>query len=178
MAVLHGPELVIKRRFDRQHCTHLVNGQPFVIHCHHYLVLLAQLADDVSMLDGGTLMAECAEDVFFRVFNDYFHEHVTETIIDRFSLIEEAHRSMGLGKLHVVCAGPESGEVELTSSHVDQGWVAKWGERDEPVNFLTRGFIAAMFCAVFNRSTRSYRVTEIESIVAGAPQSRFEAVAV
>jgi hypothetical protein len=178
MAIERKTDLVIERRFDRQHCTHSMNGQPFVIHCHHYLVLLTQLAEDVSMIDGGALMAECAEDVFRCAFDDYFRDHNAETIGDRTLLVEEAHQTMGLGRLKVVCAGPESGEVELTTSHVDQGWVAKWGQRKTPVNYLTRGFVAAMFGALFSRAARSYRVTEVESIVSGASQSRFEAVAV
>ena len=83
---------------------------------------------------------------------------------------------MGLGKLQVVCGGSDSGEVELHHSHVDQGWIKKWGKRDKPVNSIGAGYIAALFAAGFDLPPRAFAVTETASIVSGAPRSVFNIV--
>jgi predicted hydrocarbon binding protein len=81
-----------------------------------------------------------------------------------------------MGALKVVSAGPDYGEVELSSSHLDQGWIKKWGKCDKPVNHIVRGFIASLFATALNRPRRTYGVKETASIVSGAPQSKFVVV--
>jgi hypothetical protein len=132
------------------------------------------LAEDCEMLDGKRLLAEAAEDSFFQVLTDYFKEQNIEDVADRISIAEQYYAAVGLGKMEVKCAGPESGEVELVYSHVDQGWIKKWGNHSKPVNFITWGYIAALFAAVFGRSPRAFSVLETASIVSGAERSRFE----
>ena len=61
----------------------------------------------------------------------------------------------------------------MVHSHVDEGWIKKWGKRDEPVNFIGSGYIAALFAAVLGKSTRSFDVKETASIVSGADKSEF-----
>ena len=94
------------------------------------------------------LLAEAAEDSFFQVLSDYFRQHHIEDVADRISIAEQYYAAVGVGKMEVKCAGPESGEVELVYSHVDQGWIKKWGNHTKPINFITWGYIAALFAAV------------------------------
>lgn len=65
----------------------------------------------------------------------------------------------------------------MSSSHIDQAWLRKWGQRPMPVNFVGQGYLAALFAAVYGRPVRSYTVNEYASIVAGAEQSLFAVVA-
>jgi len=163
--------------FDPRSCRHLVDGEPYVMHCHHYAALYTQLAEDCGMLDGKKLLAEVAEDTFYKVLSGYFRKHDIGSVSDRLAAGEEYYRIAGMGILKVLSAGPDYGEVELPSSHLDQGWIKKWGKHNRPVNHLTRGYIASLFAAAFDRFPRSYNVTETASIVSGAPRSRFEVVA-
>ena len=80
---------------------------------------------------------------------------------------------MGLGKMEVVFAGDFSGEVKLLESHLDKGWIKKWGTYDRPVNFISAGFIAGMFAACFEKTSGSFTVNERESIAMGAEKSVF-----
>ena len=178
MAIRKENELVLDYSFDSRKCRHTLNGHPVVMHCHHYLDLFSQLADDVEMLDGAKLMADVAENAFVDVFQDYFQEYKTETVEARIGIMEQMYSAFGLGSMNVLCAGSDSGEVELTSSHVDEGWIKKWGKRDKPVNFVTWGYIAALFDTAFDCPVRTYRVSETASIVSGDSVSRFEVVAV
>jgi hypothetical protein len=163
--------------FDPRSCRHLIDGQPYVLHCHHYAALYTQLAEDCGMLDGKRLLAEVAEDTFYQVLSGYFRKHGIESVPDRIAAAEDYFRMTGMGILKVLSAGPDYGEIEIPSSHLDEGWIKKWGRHNRPVNHLGRGFIASLFCAAFDRPPRSYSVTETVSIVCGAPCSRFEAVA-
>ena len=124
-----------------------------------------------------TLLAECAEDTFHQTLASYFEANGIERVEDRIAIAEQYYATAGLGKMQVVCAGPESGVVELIHSHIDEGWIKKWGKRDKPVNFITCGYIAAVFSAVFGQGKRSFAVTETASIITGAERSQFNVVA-
>jgi len=171
----HNLEMIPE--FEPRTCRHLVDGRTYVMHCHHYATLYTQLAEDCGMLDGKKLLAEVAEDTFYEVLLAYFRKHQLVSAADRFQAGEQYFWSTGMGNLKVVCAGPDYGEVDLPTSHLDAGWIKKWGPSEKPINHLTRGFIGALFAAAFDRPRRSYTVTETASIAAGAPQSRFVVVA-
>jgi hypothetical protein len=176
MAVFTRTELQLDHYMDRISNRHYLNGVVSVLHCHHYLTLYTQLADDCGMLDGRKLMEECAEDTFYKVLVDYYQKHNITCLQEQIVLAEQYYAVAGMGKMVVLCAGPDSGSVELLHSHLDEGWIAKWGQHSKPVNFFTNGYLAALFAAAFDRPTRSYSVQETASIVAGAQKSHFEIV--
>lgn len=170
-------ELVLNKAFDTKSCRQLISGNTVVLHCHHYAALYTQLAMDCGMLDAKTLLAECSEDAWWEFLGGYYRTEGIAGIAARITIAEQTYAAVGLGKLRVTCAGPESGEVVLDHSHVDQGWIKKWGKHDQPVNFIGAGFVAALFAAVFDRPVRTFKATEIQCIVSGAPCSRFNVVA-
>lgn len=177
MAIMKKTELVLEKRFDPKTCRHTLNGQEVVLHCHHYATLYLQLAEDCGMLDGKKLMHESAEDAFLDVLNSYNDQNCIDKLEDRISIAEQYFAACGLGKLKVLCAGPDSGEVVLEHSHVDEGWIKKWGKRKKAINFIASGYIAALFSATFEKRARTYSVNEIASIVTGDEVSKFEVVA-
>lgn len=177
MTQYNTTELVLNKEFDPKSCRHIIDGNTAVMHCHHYATLYAQLAMDCSMLDAKTLLAECAEEAWEEFLANYFEDAGIESLAERFVIAEQTFAAAGLGKLKVVFAGTDSGEVVLEHSHVDEGWIKKWGQHQEPVNYIAAGFIAGMFDAVFDCPLKSFKVTETQSIVSGACCSRFVVVA-
>lgn len=176
MPIYTDTELIIERRYDPWRARLTVNGATHVLHCHHYLSLYTQLAEDCGMLDGAKLLAEVAEDAFYSMLAGYFQDHRITILGDRIALAEQYYAFSGLGRMKITAAGPDSGVVELESSHVDAGWLKKWGARAKPVNHVTRGYVAATFAAVFELPSRTWRVGERESIVSGAERSIFIAI--
>lgn len=175
--MIHAEEqLEIAPEFEPRSCRQVINGRTYVLHCHHYATLYTQLAEDCGMLDGKKLLAETAEDSFYDVLKEIIQKQGVHSITGRFAIGEQYFRMTGLGTLNVVSAGPDSGEVEVPVSHLDAGWLKKWGQSKRPINHLARGFIAALFSVAFDRPRRSFNVSETESIAAGAPQSRFVVV--
>ena len=175
MPVMLQNAIRLDHNFDRQRCRHYLNGEVYVLHCHHYATLYSQLADDCGMLDGKKLLSEVAEDTFYDELSKYYRDHNVQGTEDRIAVAEQYYARTGLGKMQVRCAGTDGGEVELLHSHVDEGWIKKWGKRDKPVNFITCGYIAGMLSAVFGKPRRSYVVIETQSLVKGNERSLFQA---
>jgi hypothetical protein len=176
MAVFTTTELKLDRRFDPVKCRHFMNDVVTVLHCHHFTTLYCQLADDAELVDGKKLLANAAEESFGPILKEYFRTHEVSDVSDRVAIAEEYYGALGMGLMKVVGLGPNAGTVELLRSHVDEGWRKKWGERDEPVNFITQGFVAGLFAAANDLPLGSFQVTEVQSIVAGAETSVFRAV--
>lgn len=173
MAQFAKTELLLNHRFDAQRRRHYLNNSLTVLHCHHFAALYSQLA-----LDAGetALLHQVAEDSFRDVLDAYYAEHQIETINERIAIACQYYAAVGLGKMEVTYLGADSGRVELLVSHIDDGWKKKWGAYDRPVNFITTGYIAALFGAVLEKPVRSFAVSEIESIVMGASRSLFTVV--
>jgi len=170
-------ELCIERKFDPVRCRHSVNGETYVLHCHHYATLYTRLAEDCAMLDGKRLLREVMEDTVYSTLTKYFADHAVKSVAERIAIGEQYYGFTGLGQMHVVCAGPDSSEVDLIHSHMDSGWIKKWGQREMPVNHISSGFVAGMLAAALGKSPRTYTVKEAASIVSGAERSRLIAVA-
>ncbi len=177
MAISRKTELVLQRTFDPRDCRHYLNGEPVVLHCHHYMSLYSQLAMDCGLVDAKKLLSEVAEDTFLAVLTAYYQEHGIVSVPDRIAIAEQVYAAHGLGQIKVLAAGPDSGTAELTRSHVDSGWVKKWGKSEVPVNYFTCGYVAAVFAAVFARPARAFSSIETQSIACGAERSLFEVVA-
>jgi hypothetical protein len=176
MAVMGKTQFVLDHKYDRRSSRHSLNGTTHVFHCHHYTSLYTQLAEDAAFIDARQLLADCTEDTFHEFLGDYYRQHhVTDPWL-RLELAAQYYAAAGMGKMHFLSAGPDSGEVELSHSHVDEGWLKKWGKHPRPVNHFTRGYIAACFATAFDKPARSMQVTEVSGIVTGAERSRFVVV--
>jgi hypothetical protein len=178
MSITKRTELEIKRSFDRARGRHKVNGVTHVLHCHHYLTLYTQIAEDCGMLDGRKLLAEVCEDTFREVLSSNWRRQGLDSVAERIEVAEQYYCFTGMGLMKVRAAGPDHAEVELEISHVDAGWQKKWGARQQPANHFTCGYIAGMLAALFDSPPRSWKVQERSSILAGAGKSRFAAVRV
>jgi hypothetical protein len=163
----------LKHEFDEERCRHYLNGQLSVLHCHHYASLYTQLAMDADFINARAILAGSAEDSFFDVLSGYYQAHPELTPDEKLQAGCRYYAIIGLGQMKILQAGETSGEVVLEHSHLDEGWIKKWGKHDQAVNFLTQGYIAALFAAVYGKTTQSYNVSEVKSIVTGAETSWF-----
>ena len=151
---------------------HYLNGHCVVMHSHHYLALVTRLVEEMDEIDGPRILADVVEESMREIFDDYIAKHGLATPQERGAVGKEYYSAFGLGKLQVSGDG-NRGEVRLLHSPLDAGWIRKWGNHGTPVNHFTRGFIAAMFGAAFDKPAGSYRVTEEASMAAGAPEGKF-----
>lgn len=159
-------------KIDEKTYRHSLNGFQTVLHCHHYMTLTTQLAEKLQEFGGPRVLAESAEDAFRPFFDDYVKKHGLPAGEARLQMAKEIYARAGMG--HMESTGTaDGGEVTMTRSHVDQGWIMKFGKADHSLNYFTCGFISAMFGCAFDKPPRSYQVEETASIVKGDPQSTF-----
>lgn len=173
MATFKKNDLVLEHVFDSHTKKHTLNGHVSVLHCHHYTALYAQLAVDAKETE---LLAASAEETFYDVLVEYFAKHDLTSIEERIDIACQYFAAVGLGKMQVHYLGDDSGEVELLVSHVDSGWIKKWGQYDQSVNYIGAGYIMAMFAAVLGEPRSTFTAQEIQSIVMGAQTSKFNVV--
>lgn len=157
--------------FDQNTKRHYVNNIQSVLHCHHYLVLYTQLAMDAGVTE---LLKECSRYSFRDMLKSYFADNPDiDSIQERIEIGCQYYSLVGLGKMVVKFLGTESGKVELLSSHNDEGWKKKFGNFDKPINYVSAGFVEALFEAVLDLPAKTFEAIETESIVMGAEKSTF-----
>lgn len=169
-------ELEIVERFDPDVCRQYLNDCCSVLHSHHYAALLSQLADDAEDFDGIYHLQRAAEDTFHEVLAQHFDQHEVGTLEDRIAIAEQYWETVGMGQIRFKCVEKYAVSAEMEFSHVDQGWLEKWGKRDKQVNFITQGFVAAAASLFAGRPPGSFTVREIRSLVTGDEVSVFKAV--
>lgn len=168
-------ELKINYKFDTQKHRHYMNEEHFVLHCHHYATLVTQLAIDAEELVKGTgILEKSSEESFYKFLSDYFAKNGVSDPAERVEIGCKMFAELGLGKLEAASAGESGGEILMRHSHVDEGWVKKWGTNDSAVNFIGNGYVAGMFSAAFGKPVGSFKVEETQSIVSGAGHSVFK----
>lgn len=169
-----GVDLQIERKFDPVTNRHYMNRVNNVLHCHHYAALHTRLADDAGELfDGLKLLAESARDALFPIVSGYIQRNGIGDLTARVSLIEKYWAFAGMGKLVITNPSKENGAAEMLFSHIDAGWIKKWGSREKPINYITTGFLCAAFAAIHDLPVDSFDATETQAIVAGAAKSVF-----
>ncbi len=166
--------MALKLDFDLDNETyrHFLNGHPVVMHSHHYLALITKLAEEMNDINGSAILRDVVEESMRSIFDDYVQKNDLSSPLDRCNVGREYYSVFGLGKM-VVTGSESGGEVRLIKSHIDEGWVRKWGPSDRPINHFTCGYIAAVFGVAFNKPGKSYTVTEAASIAAGETEGKF-----
>ncbi len=166
-----GDTLVLEHDFDEDNARHYLNGVNTVLHCHHYATLYVQIAMETDSLD---LLQDVAEESFYEVITSYYENHDVSDVDERMTVAAQYYAAIGLGTLNVADVDETGGRVVLPNSHMDRGWIEKTGDTyDEPVNYTSAGYIAAMFAAAYDEPVGTYAVTETQSIVTGADKSVF-----
>ena len=151
MTTQDRPELVLERAIQPDSKKHTVNDEVYVLHCHHYATLYTQLAEDArSIADGPAILVEATADTYRHIFDHYFADHDITDVGDRAAIVEQLFAAGGLGQLSFTGVTPEGGAVTMEHSHLDEGWIKKWGKRSEPVNYITAGIIAGAFGSFYD----------------------------
>ena len=164
--------LALDFTFDASTYRHYMNGFLTVLHCHHYMCLYTKTAEQFQDCGGVEILQETAEDSIRPIFDDYFVKHQVTDPAARLQICANFYAAMGLGCMEVTGTSA-AGTATLKASHVDQGWIKKWGKRDQPVNYFTCGYLNAAFAAAFGRPARSFASREESSMVSGNGFSRF-----
>jgi hypothetical protein len=159
--------------FDGDTYRHRMNGFLSVLHCHHYLCLTTRMAIQFKGIGGIDILRSTAEDALYPLLQEYVTDNNISIPEARLDIGAKYYAVMGMGKMKATL-NRKGGTVRLFRSHIDQGWLKKWGRAEGHVNHFTCGYIAAMFSVATDMSPGSFSVTERDSIVTGNKNSYFE----
>lgn len=173
MTTIRKPELTIDIRIDPRTFRHYYNDQLVVVHCHHYSTLFTQLAIDAKET---ALLQGVSEEMFYSVLRDFFADNPREDLQGRMEIGIQLYGAMGLGSLEVQYLGNDSAEVILHRAHVDKGWLRKWGQHDQPVNYIGAGCLAGLLAAVLAAPIGTFDVRQTKALVMGDEYSVMKAV--
>ena len=165
--------LELDHKFNPQSKRHSINGHDVALHCHHFTTLYTQLAIDSNK---ASLLEDCAERSFYPMLAEYFRSKGVIGVANRIEIGCQLYAAVGLGSLSIRSLGNDTGEAEILISHVDKGWIKKWGKSDKPVNYIGCGFIAALVSSVLEQPIETFFVTEVSSIAMGESTSHFNIV--
>ena len=79
-------QVEVKHTFDNKTYRHSLNGQEFVLHCHHYMGLTTKMAEDFADLGGVRVLYEATEDSMRGVFDKYIKEQNVESAENRLAI--------------------------------------------------------------------------------------------
>ncbi len=161
--------------FDNDTYRHYMNGFLTVLHCHHYLCLTTQTAIQFKDIGGIEILQKTVVDTIGPILKEYIDSNGIASFKDRIEIGAEYYAVMGLGKMKVALV-EHGAKVALLRSHIDQGWITKWGKQDILINFFTVGYLIAMFSAATDLPPDTFHVRELSSIVSGKDTSTFSVV--
>ena len=167
-------KLNLVHRFDPAAKKHYLNEWNTVLHCHHYSTLFTDLAVCAGAFGGTQKLREAGEEVFGKWLKDYFAKEGVTIANERIAVATEYWRVMGMGLIEIGSTSKASGTATMEYSHLDEGWLKKFGRWETPVNYFTQGFLAGAFSAIYDMPFGSYEVLETQSLVKGDELSRFD----
>jgi hypothetical protein len=176
VAIEKRTEFEIDHKFASKESRHYLNGVCSVLHCHHYATLYTQLAMDAVDFEGIRHLVENAEDVFYDVLKAYYAEKNITGVDKKIEIAQQYWQAVGMGLINFTGIGKYEVTAEMEYSHLDEGWLKKWGGSDRPVNFFAVGFVAAVAALATNKAPRSFRAEETKGLVCGDEKSEFKAV--
>lgn len=168
-------EYIYKRNYDKERGLFIINGTDYTNHCHRFLSIALRTAIDAKkIVDGPKILEISTEDSLRKVLLQAYEEQNATTIKQKIEIATAYYSWAGLGLISFDTVTEMGGEVSLSVSHADLGWELMLGEANEPINFITKGFIAAAFGTFYGKRERLYNVVETESIILGSDKSKFK----
>ena len=151
-----------------------LSGLPIALHCHHYNINLQKTLESTLGDAGARLIYQAAEASSFDSITSFLGHHPKiNTVKSKLELAATSYQYCGLGILNFTRIGPEGGIIVSSHSHHVTGWLAKFGKRETPGCFFSRGWIAGALAVIYAKNRGFFKVDELECKMALARECRF-----
>ncbi|MDP3028454.1 MAG: V4R domain-containing protein [Deltaproteobacteria bacterium] len=151
-----------------------LDGVMVSLHCHHYNCGLVKALEEIAEINAMEVFVRAATEEFYLNFNNYILSlEKDKTDRDKLEAAVEMYRFMGFGRIDISQLNETGGKAWANSSYYVVGWLAKYGRRQTPVCYLTRGFLAGILAAIYGRMIDDYKVEEDHCMITGCDRCEF-----
>lgn len=151
-----------------------LDGVMVSLHCHHYNCGLVKALEEIAEINAMEVFVRAATEEFYLNFNNYILSlEKDKTDRDKLEAAVELYRFMGFGRIDISQLNETGGKAWANSSYYVVGWLAKYGRRQTPVCYLTRGFLAGILAAIYGRMIDDYKVEEDHCMITGCDRCEF-----
>lgn len=162
-------------KFARKGHELFLSEMPIALHCHHYNINLQKTLETSLGNEGALLIRQASEESSYASFTSFLMQHPKiSTVQSKLELASTSYQYSGLGIIDFKKIEPEGGTVVSPHSHHVTGWLAKFGKRDTPGCFFSRGWIAGVLAVIYDKHMGYYLVDEIECKMTIARECIFE----
>jgi hypothetical protein len=152
-----------------------LSGLSMVMHCHHYNINLQKTLEDTLGDEGVRLMVRSVEEAGRHIFHSLFSQFdQIRTEKSKLEMAASMYQNCGLGIVRFQDVSRDGGKAVSPSNHHVTGWLAKHGRRSTPGCHFTRGWLAGLFAAMFDRPVGHYLVVENHCKMVRDPECIFE----
>jgi len=152
-----------------------LSGLSMVMHCHHYNINLQKTLEDTLGDEGVKLLVRSVEEASLAIFRSLFLQFdQIKTEKSKLEMAATMYQNCGLGIVRFQDVSAQGGKIVSPSNHHVTGWLAKHGRRSTPGCHFTRGGIAGVLEAIFDRPAGHYAITESRCKMMRDPECVFD----
>lgn len=151
-------------KFDEKHNYLEIGGEAMIFHCHHYIMNLQRTILDADYIDGSRFLIGSAVDAVY-----YQLSNLCEGLDVEASkkMAEDIYKCFGFGLIDLSCMDENGCELKTTSSFFSKTWEMKFGQRSEPIDYYTTGFLAAAYAVIYNKSLKDISAIQTTCLACG-----------
>ncbi len=165
----------MRGQFYADRNAYVVQGEPAILHCHHYNCYLQGVILDTEayLPEVKEILVSCAQEISYTQFSTFFKENSALNTDERKQTVEDYFRFGGYGVIDLSNVTAEGGTVQSSSDHYGVGWKIKFGESSEPVSHFTSGYLSGALEAIYGLAFGSIQSTQQSCIAVGDASSSY-----
>ena len=156
--------------FDEKHNALNVEGEAMIFHCHHYINYLQRSILDADYIDSEPFLIGSAADAVYNQLKSLCQGH---NEADAKSLAEQMYKAFGYGLINLSEMNEEGLEMKTFKSFFSKTWPLKFGAASKPIDYYTRGYLAAAYAVIYQCPLSQVHVEQTTCMACGDEFNHF-----
>ncbi len=148
-----------------------VNGEPMLVHCHHYNTFLQRSIMDAEYIDSKPFLVGAAAEVAYNQLKPMLSNIASPE--ERKKAASELFRLSGFGLLPLDNINEKGGSVSTPCSHYSYAWKEKFGKSETPVSYFSAGFLAGAYAAIYDLELKNVQAEQTACLSVGAEKDQY-----
>lgn len=133
-------------KFDEQHNALDIGGEAMIFHCHHYINYLQRSILDAEYINSEPFLIGSAADAVYHQLSTLC---AGLSVAEAKQLAQEVYKVFGYGLIDLSAMSADGVTLTTYKSFFSKTWVMKFGQAAKPVDYYTRGYLAAAYAVIY-----------------------------